>query len=847
MFNLPDVRIDRISFWLGFLAATLIWWLWGRIRPLLPQWRDQLKQAADKLRLKNFAGVEEYLRRETVHRAQRQHLAAPLFPLDDIIIQPRLIAPPVTQSPGEAAVSQTIASAVIPYLPEWPELVTPLGAPTMTPLHAIQSGRNIVIIGQPGSGKSVALAHLACQIARLDPGMDKLSGAVPLMVHALDLDTNLEDGTEPIQNLMRRIASQSSVVMQPQVQRYLKMILREKSRHIILLLDGLDELQPEQLEAAVTYLTALRKTHPRLQMVVTASADFMDGLTKIGFYPLGLASWSVDQRDALIQKWGELWTTQLIPDIKKQFEAKGIDPILFNYWLCGDPTYISPLEWTLRIWGAYAGDLSGSLPLGVLDTHISRFLPNAAYMPALEELAHEMLLKPGASMSFSEMEKILSAFNPQKPVENPAEQSTETAPLPEPEKKRVKTRRDISASQGEQIISALISGGILVEHANSQIRFANPVFLGFLAGMKITAEEADALLQKLDWTVAILALQYSTACSDSSAWIYPVLDDPVQPLFRDLLIGARWLRDAPANSEWRSFMMRALISLIQMESLPLGARARCIAAFLLSRDPATPKLFKQLFSSKSAVVRRLALMGAGALGNPQLIDDMIGLLADPVLEVRSTACLALVAIPGETSLNVLVNILLNGTEEARQAAAEGLALKGIEGQKLLEEAATVDDILTRRAAVFGLIQVQEPWARQALEKIAVEDGQWVVRNAAAQALETVQQSYITTPKLLPPPSESPWLLTFASKLGMGVLPGQPATDVLLQALKSGTIEEQISALLYLREQPDEGTVREIFNLVYSDQEELHEPALNALWWMSIGGFKLPSPQQFGLG
>jgi hypothetical protein len=66
-------------------------------------------------------------------------------------------------------------------------------------------------------------------------------------------------------------------------------------------------------------------------------------------------------------------------------------------------------------------------------------------------------------------------------------------------------------------------------------------------------------------------------------------------------------------------------------------------------------------------------------------------------------------------------------------------------------------------------------------------------------------------------------------------------------MKSGSVEEQIAALHYLREQADDGVVRSIFDVLYSGQEELQEPALHALWWISATGYRLPSPSQFGLG
>jgi len=127
------------------------------------------------------------------------------------------------------------------------------------------------------------------------------------------------------------------------------------------------------------------------------------------------------------------------------------------------------------------------------------------------------------------------------------------------------------------------------------------------------------------------------------------------------------------------------------------------------------------------------LISCGSIGNPQLINDILSRLADPAADVRFIACLALSAIPIEDATNAIVEVLMSGDEELRQAAAESLALDAQVGQKLLQEAYTVEDLLTRRAAVSGIMRIRDPWAKQALEKMAIENNQWVVRNAAAQA------------------------------------------------------------------------------------------------------------------
>jgi hypothetical protein len=853
-----NFRYDRASFWIGFLAATLFWWFLSRLRPLLPIWRKQFRQYLVTVQQRNFAGVDSMARRETLTRAQRLHMAAPLCALDDILIEPKLIAPPVTQAPSGTSsdfLNRSIASQVIPYMPDWPELAAPFGVPTLTIAESLENGAQIAVIGQPGSGKSVALAHLASQIARKEFTTGNLANAFPVLVHVLDLDTNLVDGIDPLAAVLKVISSQVGVVYQRQVPRYIQSVLQDEQRRLILILDGLDELPPEVLSAAAAYLAALITKYPRLQVITSASAEYMDGLLRAGFYPLGIAAWTPSQRTQFTQKFSQVWTDQIVPEAKRQAKYQEVDPTLINLWLSGDNYNPSPLEWTLRVWSAYTGDAAGDSMIPMLDTHMARFLPHASLMPALEELAHYMVQNNRISLSSAEMEKQLSSVKiatpltqvemEQREVVN-ATLAEDSALAPSDTEQRKKGKK-VSLSQGQQIIDRLLDGGVLAIQPNNQIRFANPVFLGFLSGLGTTPQEAADLVEKLDWVPNILTLHYAAACSDDTPWIQTLLENSHAPLHQSILLISRWLRDAPTNAHWRSPVFRKLVNLIQQEIVPLGTRARLFGAFLLSRDPSMVKLFKQLLLSPSPTNRRLALLGCGALGSPQVITDVLGLMVDSVSEVRNTACLTLAAIPGEAAYNAVVQVMLNGDEEIRQAAAEALALNSVEGHKALIEAIEYDDLLTRRAAVFGLLQIHDSWAGKLLEKAAVADAQWVVRNAAQQALDMLNTTSLAIPKPLPAPANAGWLIAFASKLGIGVSPDQPATELLQSVLKSGSPDEQMNALEYLRTTPDEGVARSIYELLYGSEAQIKDEALTAAWWMSLTGARLPDPMQFGLG
>src|SRR5215510_8836544 len=92
--------LQPLSFGVGFVVGILFAWLLSRIRPLWQQLRENLKEQREAAQTRRTSGLEDNHRRLTLRRAQGMHLAASLFSLDEILLEPRLMAPPVQVEPG---------------------------------------------------------------------------------------------------------------------------------------------------------------------------------------------------------------------------------------------------------------------------------------------------------------------------------------------------------------------------------------------------------------------------------------------------------------------------------------------------------------------------------------------------------------------------------------------------------------------------------------------------------------------------------------------------------------------------------------------------------------------------
>ena len=820
-----DLRPETIAFWLGFVAATIFWWVVLRVRPLLPRLSAAIKTRWQNLRRKSHDRADSALRQNALRRARQMHLAAPLFALDEILVEPALLAaPPNFSNPTNAPVDSVI-DHVIPYLPDWPLFSAEYAVPSLTPARALETHPRIAIIGQPGSGKTVALARLAAQLADKDPACGALAGSLPVLLHVLDL--TLEPApSDPLEIIIRALNTHLPRLSHTQSERTLRFMTN--TGQVALLMDGPDELPPAMLSAACTYLSTLTEKYPNLKIITTAAPEYLDGLVKVGFQPLGLRAWSSTQTEGFIIRWSEMWDKQIAPHLSQKTPANPFpDAHILSQWLLTAPQSLTPLEWTLKIWGLFAGDVRGADTCSDIETHFRRLTQDGVPVGGMAALAVEMLSQSNPAPTYSHLKSILSkAHLIQTPTQEQPAQPGKAA-----------ITRSTRVRSGA--LATLLDCGILVEHPGEKIRFTNPVFSGYLAALAAGAELTLTLPGDLPWSVAEETCRFLAAHDRATEILQRLLPVEDDPLFSGLLRASRWLKDAPTSATWRAGILRRLVTLAQRNSLPVSLRARFISAILAINEPSTSLLLKQFIASPSASTRRLGALAIGQIGSEKMLDDLSALASNSDVDTRAAAMIAISSSHEKRPLEIIQNALYDGEESLQLAAAEILARRDTTGQEALREALTTDQLMARRAAVYGLAHIHDAWAIALLEKVAVEDAQWVVRNAAWLALEqsrTGIDPYAPTP--LPRPVDAPWLITFASKQGMGIPPDKPPTDLLLQALKSGSLEEKLGALTYLRLHPTEPIISAIRAAAEESNETLREAASYALWLIAASGFNV---------
>lgn len=861
MNRLPS--IDMLSFWIGAIVATIFWAILASLRPSLRNAIEALKQQREEAKLRASSGIEDSHRKIVYRQTQEMHIAASLFSLEEIMVEPRLLAPPAQIEPGMAPHHEEIVEQSIPYMPDWPEVGAFYGAPSLGLAEALDGGANIVLTGQPGAGKTTALAYLANQVVNRLPGAGTLHEAIPFLLHALDLGLPIAEPKKPedlLSPIIDHQSSRASVLDATRMPEFVKYAFQ--TGRALLLLDGLDELPQSGVQEVSGYLRLLLRAYPKIRVMAAGSDEYIDGLLQLGFRPLAVLPWDAQKQDEFMRKWDELWLKYVKNETWAQ-TAPDVDNLLLQRWLAADNFGLTPLELTLKLWAGYAGDVRGPRPLDAIEAHIRRLATAKIPLEALQVLGAQASLNGIAAFDNNQAREWVKSFDlplaeeaasaptvEETPEDSKtgAEESVPAAEALQPGEKDRKKSPAPASTAPQSITGNLSASGLLTSHAKNRMRFSHPVFGAYLAGQGLRGPgAAEPILSQPAWSGRTQVMRYLAAFSDATPLIQSLLAESDPILMRPQLTAARTLRDTPRNAPWRNSLIAGLVEILQNSDNPLALRGQVAAAFALNGDPNMGALFRQLLLSPSDELRLMACLGLGIMRDAKAVEGLTRVLTQTIGPAQRAACLALVAIGTPPALEAVASALLQGDEDLRRAAAESLANDLSEGREALREGINSDDILMRRAIAYGLARIPEDWALELLEKTQVEDTQWVVRNVAVELLDSRSRPDPRIPRRLTPPAETPWLIEFAGKQGMGISPGQIATDMLLLAFKGENYDEQRAALSYLRQTPSEGIIAELYRAHYSDDHELKELVYQTLCDYARAGVQLPPPMQYGLG
>jgi HEAT repeat protein len=353
------------------------------------------------------------------------------------------------------------------------------------------------------------------------------------------------------------------------------------------------------------------------------------------------------------------------------------------------------------------------------------------------------------------------------------------------------------ARQGRNAFSALLRTGDLVcEVGRGQVAFVHPTFRAYFAAQHAArVDESTTLIDRVrdpQWQDTILFYSALTNVAPLVMARLKATDD----LFRSgFFAAAGYLAASPeADDRLRGGVLAELAQVFLNPMQPTALGRRAAETIALSRDKGSIYLFGQAMSHKDAHIRLLGVWGLSQLEDRRALAGLQRALTDPDRLVRIEALHALAASSGkEASLDGLVQGLQDEDELTRRVAAQLLSSAGKAGHDLLRQAVESEDMYIRRAGVFGLGAVREPWATDTVDHMRREDDEWFVRSAATEVMDRLTA---------PPPPIAPqalkerapeWLSSWAAEHKVTLDSAEAALRAAVQAIQHDEWPDKLAA------------------------------------------------------
>ncbi len=760
---LINFQIEKISFFIGFFSALIIIFVFQKLKQYFPHLKKFLIESRYRFQKKRLSNVKNSLLQDTFHRAHSNHLTKELFPLDDLVIQPNfLIDPGILQD--ESAIFQSEISSTVPFIPDFPVLSRNFNISKLKIDDLCKSDANFVIYGMPGSGKTVAISLFVSFLIR-NLQNKNLNVKTPLYFSAYEIPENFQ------------FNSTMDLIITLFTQRNLNISYKDLSEFIkneielntcILIMDDLDELHPEQFNKIAKLLEDISREKPNLQIITTCSPLYVGNIVKNGFNPLFLTSWSNSQIMDFYNKWDLLWKTSGDnPDQKLSEDA------LIKSWTSNNLSPMTPLEHTLYIWGAYSGDLSGNDIHSLIDSYLHKVANYDKQKQNIKSLAFDSL-----------------------------------------NKRSLKISSEIKSEE----IEPLVQNGLIKKLTNNLYVFSNSQVFSYLAYLgneyKLHPDDID-----LSWPATLAFYGFTTIYPEQFSNTKKPLED-IPTNLHSIHQVSYVLKHSPTNSKFQNELIKSLINKIQNRNLLFQIRLRAMAGLIQSNNPNLLVFIKQLLSRNEVDYSQLALFAIGcATKDSSILLDVIKTTTSSTFDIKKVGYLILTTFSEEQAIHELGKAFLNENEKIRQLIAESFAIENSQGEEILKDAITMEDIVVRRAAISGLTKLNNDWARKTLQKIAIEDEQWVIRNAAIQAIEYMQNDHLVIPNRLIPIHQNPWLIKFAGIHNLGVSHEKTNIKSLLLALSSEDLKDIKNAIHLSLFDHNEDLIEKMISLTKTSREE----------------------------
>jgi HEAT repeat protein len=829
-------RSLAVGFGLGLLVALVLWVL-----------RDRMVAASEALRARTARlrarlsrrGIDRY-RNQMIELAERGHLLHHHATLSEIYVPRRLLVPGAVPPALQRAEDDQDGGSW--SAERMVELMHPASV-SVTLKEAMRQQKRLAILGTTGSGRTTLLHHMALLYARRvgwrlsfpEPSVEdaasrkaarrreqeRLPVLIPLQV--LDLSSVHEGGRNA---LVRPIITHLAASPYHAIAAYVGSMVRSRllSGDCLLLFDNLDLLDPERRGQVLGWIGELAQAYPDNVMVIAGAVEGYAALAKMGFPPLVLDTFVRLEVERFVEQWERIHDTldaSELEDRRTTWQAileqttQGLSPedlaeppaeppvapelslSVLDAWPAGRREGVLPVDLALAaiLWRqgqpvpAKAAARCAQAVIAAIGHVKDRLLTPPQWAHVLGSVAWSMQVEGQHQEAQSLFEQAVADLLDETYVAAADLRAAEDDEKP-----------GFSRESRSAVLALVAAGDLLTEVERRRIAFVHPIYRAYFAAQHAARANQEpvvrAHVRDPQWQHTVRSY---AALSNPAALVKERLQG-TDDLFRsDFFAGAG---DVAASTNIDERLRAGLLSeLAQILLDPKHCTPMCQLAaktIVQFQDDGALYLFGKAIAHQDPQVRRVGVWGLSLVEGKRALAGLQHALSDPDHLVRIEALYAIAGRHGEATVDGLVQGLQDEHELTRRVAAELLAVHGGDGHDLLREAADVEDMYIRRAAVFGLGVVGEPWALRIVDRVQREDGEWFVRSAAAEVMErTISAQPVIIPDAVRP-ELADWLIHWASEQGVPCTSPDEAGDALLQAMRQGAWRIKVAAADLLR-------------------------------------------------
>jgi HEAT repeat protein len=797
------MTIDPLSLIVGAAVAIALGALIITQRGRLLALQSSVKQTASATRERLSRSAEARYREAVIKAANRWHLAGQLFPLEQVAILPRfyMLRAPFDPSDEDLSARQDPLE-LLPLIPDLPQAIAQYPVQAIPLDRLLRGSHHLALLGLPGSGRSVSLALIAILAARQtaddQPGALLDEARLPIPLHLADLDLSpdrLGEDPDPLAPLIDAVRWSLPGVAGPILN-----ALRQQCADggALILADGWDEVPPGQRPLVSGWLDALRAAYPENRIVAVGPVKGSEPLRAAGFQPVFILPFSRNEFTELAERWAAAWDSlggadEAAPAVPPETVRLAVRGIRLR----------SPLDGTLKIWAAYAGDASLPGRLGWYSAYVSRIIPTAELRPGLEAVG----------------ERWLAAWHQAGITTQDVTQAVNDA--------RRTAEGHVSVGTPGFVYSLINEVRLLAERADRTVVFTHPSLGAYLAAgyYRDAAFNPDLLADNNP--LADLVMPFLAGMQDIMPYAEQRLSTGPTITLDELLSLALWAADADPSAGWPGQVFARIARIVLDPSRFPHERERAMAALVAARDLNVGFVFRQGIQRQDVRTRILCALGLGATGDPEALLALGELLNDSNPVVETASALALGALDTTSALDYLIHTLVRGGEMARRAAALVFAANFAgEGHEILREALNENDPATRRATIDGLTRINKNWSLDLLRDAEAHDEQWVVRAAATHALETSADRHHLAPASRSA-ADCGWLSSWLDSRDEPLAPGEEV-DQLIHALQDGNESIRLAAAEWLAALAALDAVTPLYGALADTHPEIRDAAHRAL-------------------